>query len=335
MKTRLVKIEDIKAAERRLRGAVVRTPFEELPDISEMIGARIYCKREDLQATGSFKERGALSVLSLLSPEARNRGVVAASAGNHAQGVAFHGALLHTAVHVVVPMGAPEVKIRSCERLGAIVIRHGMNFDESDAFARDYAARNGLTFLHPFDDPNVIAGQGTIGLEILEQAPKLDSVLVPVGGGGLIAGVATALKRMRPDIRLIGVEPERAHSMYVSRRVGFPTSVFVGNTLADGLAVSRVGRNAFASANQYVDAVVVVSEEAIAEAIATFDWLAGLKVEGAGAVGLAALIQRKIGPVGGRNIGLLLTGRNIDEAVRSGLIRSYRKRIKDQKYRKY
>ncbi len=329
MKTRPVKLEDIKAAHKRLLGNVVITPLEEFPEISAMFGARIYCKREDLQVTGSFKERGARNVLSLLSPQARNRGVVAASAGNHAQGVAFHGALLHTRVHVVMPFGAPEVKIRSCERLGAHVIQHGMNFEESGAFARDYAERNGLTFLHPFDDPDVIAGQGTVGLEILEQTLKLDVVLVPVGGGGLIAGVSTALKRIRPDIQVIGIEPERAQSLHVSRQVGFPTSVDVGHTLADGLAVSRVGRNAFASAIQHVDEMIVVSEDAIAQAIAVFYHVAGLKVEGAGAVGLAAMLEGKTGRVEGKNVGVLLTGRNIDETVHSRVTRSFRIKKED------
>jgi threonine dehydratase len=320
MKTRPVKLEDIEAANRRLQGAIVRSPLEEFPELSAMIGARIYCKREDLQVTGSFKERGARNALSRLSHETRNRGVVAASAGNHGQGVAFHGALLGAPVDVVVPFGAPEVKISSCARFGANVIQHGTNFDESGEFARNYAKARGITFLHPFDDPYVIAGQGTVGLEILGHAPKLDVILVPIGGGGLIAGVSTVLKRLRPGIRVIGVEPEEAQSMLASRKAGVPTGVKVGRTLADGLAVSRIGKNAFASASRYVDDLVVVSEESIAQAIAAFYLLAGLKVEGAGAVGLAALLEGKIGTVEGKRIGLLLTGRNIDETVHSRVI---------------
>jgi threonine dehydratase len=322
MKTRPVRLEDITAARERLCGAIIRTPLEEFQEISAAIGARIYCKREDQQVTGSFKERGARNALSMLSSSARRRGVLAASAGNHAQGVARHGALLNTPVHVVVPIAAPQVKIRSCERQGAEVIRHGVNFDESEAFARDYAESKGFTFLHPFDDPNVIAGQGTVGLEILEQAPELDSILVPVGGGGLIAGVSTALKRIRPNLRVIGVEPEGAQSMLASRRAGIPTNVHVGTTLADGLAVSRVGKNAFASALRYVDEIVIVSEDSIARAIAIFHRLAGLKVEGAGAVGLAALLEGKAGQIEGKNIGLIVTGRNIDEAAHARIIKS-------------
>ena len=284
------------------------------------MGAEVWLKRDDLQRTGSFKERGARHALLCLDAAERARGVVAASAGNHALGLAFHSAQLGVRVTVVMPVGAPEVKIARCRGLGAQVVLHGATFDAAQAYATAFAAETGATLVHPFDDLRVIAGQGTMALEFLEQVPHFDTLVVPVGGGGLLAGVATVVKALRPGVRVVAVEPENAASFSAAWRHGAPNAVALTPTLADGLAVARVGVNTFALAAPLVDEVVTVSEGELAAAIALLAREGGVVAEGAGAAPLAALLAGKVSartavlPVGGRNIDARVHARLLAEA---------------------
>ena len=268
----------------------------------------LWLKRDDLQRTGSFKERGARHALLCLTPAQRVHGVVAASAGNHALGLAYHGAQLGVRVTVVVPATAPAVKINRCRGLGAEVVVHGENFEQAQAHAQHLSAGTGAALVHPFDDLNVIAGQGTMALEILEQTPHLDTLVIPVGGGGLLAGTITAVKALRPDVRVIAVEPAHAAGFVAAYLNGGPAPAALAPTLADGLAVSRIGVNTFALAAPFVDDVVTVTEAEIATAIAVLVRRAGIVAEGAGATALAAVLAGKISaraavvPICGRNI---------------------------------
>ena len=273
MKPTPITLEDIRAAKFRLRDAVAFTPCVESEALSARTGCRVFLKREDLQHTGSFKERGACNALQLLPAPIAARGVIAASAGNHAQGLAYHGKRLGIPVHVVMPHRAPSVKVDSCRRLGAGVILHGDSFDEAERYARSAAEARGLAFIHPFDRPDVIAGQGTVGLEIAAQLRDLDAVVIPAGGGGLLAGVATALRSLNPQVRIFGAEPAQAPSLSTAMRLGRPADVEARTTLADGLAVRRVGCNGFEAAMRLVDGVVTVSESALAESIASLSQL--------------------------------------------------------------
>src|SRR5512132_1346796 len=233
----MVTLADIEAARDRIAGGIYESPCVESIPLSELTGAHIYCKLDYLQRTGSFKERGARNALLLLTPEQRRRGVIAASAGNHAQGVAYHGGLLGIPTTVVMPKFAALIKVSNCRALGATVVLHGNDVTEARAEAERIAARDGLTFIHPFDNAHVIAGQGTMALEIVEQTPKVQAVVIPVGGGGLLAGMGTALKALRPDVTIVGVEPEHAACLAAALEVGHPVAVTVRSTLADGLAV--------------------------------------------------------------------------------------------------
>lgn len=270
---------------------------------------RIWLKRDDLQRTGSFKERGARNALLCLPEADWAKGVVAASAGNHALGLAFHGAQLGVPVTVVVPVTAPEVKIQRCRALGANVVVAGSSFDEAQVHAAALAVETGATAIHPFDDVRVMAGQGTLGLEILAQVADVDTVVVPVGGGGLLAGVATAVKAVRPKVRVVAVEPAHAAGFLAAQLCGGPTRTALAPTLADGLAVACVGRATFATAASLVDDVVTVSEAEIAHAIVSLAKEAGTIAEGAGATALAAVLA---GKVRGRAVVVPITGRNID-----------------------
>jgi threonine dehydratase len=300
-------VSDIAAARRRLASGVRRTPCQRVPAISAVAGFDVWLKREDLQRTGSFKERGARNALLCLSPAESARGVVAASAGNHALGLAYHGAQLGIRVTVVVPRTAPAVKVTRCRSLGAEVVTHGLTFEEAQVHAVMLAAATGASLIHPFDDPRVIAGQGTMAFELLEQAPAVDTLVVPVGGGGLLAGLATVVKAMRPDVRIVAVEPVEAAGFVAAWLHGSPVAVPVGATLADGLAVARMGGTTFAAAVTRVDDLVTVDEDEIAGAIALLA-RHGIVAEGAGAVGVAAVLAGKISgrcavlPIGGRNI---------------------------------
>ena len=317
MKTPRLNLADVQQAQLRLRGGVRLTPCKPARMIGQMIGAEVWLKREDLQRTGSFKERGARNALLSLSPEERAQGVIAASAGNHALGLAFHGGALGIKVTVVMPVNAPSVKITRCRGLGANVVLYGSRFEDAQEYALQFAAATGATHLHPFDDVRVIAGQGTIGLELLEQVRNLDTFVVPVGGGGLLAGVATAVKALRPNVRVIAVEPENAAGFLAACLNGSPRSALLAPTLADGLAVSRVGANSFAVAAPLVDDVVTVSEAEIARAIRVLARDEGIVAEGAGAVGVAALLAGKIS---GRSLALPIGGRNIDARLHERIV---------------
>lgn len=315
-----VTLADIRAARRRIAGGVVETPCPESIPLSEITGARIWCKLDNLQRTGSFKERGARNALRLLSPAQRRRGVIAASAGNHALGLAYHGRLLGIPVTVVMPDYAPLIKVSTCRRLGARVLVHGQDFAEARAQADALAAAGGLAYIHGFDDPAIIAGQGTMGLEILAQVPDVDAIVCPVGGGGLIAGVALAVKSQRPRVQVIGVESTETGNLTAAMRAGRPVPRPRRATLADGLATLTVGANSFALARRRVDRVVRVSEDDIALAILRMIELEKSVVEGAAAVPLAAMMAGLLPELRGKRVVLVVCGGNIDPAILSRVI---------------
>ena len=310
-----VTYEDVLAARDRIAGGVVLTPCGESPALSELTGCRVFPKAEYLQRTGSFKERGARNALLLL-PEVQKRiGVVAASAGNHALALAFHGRDLGVPVTVVMPIVAPIIKQSRCRALGATVLLHGENIGEAKALADRLVADRGLAYVHGFDGADVIAGAGTLGLEILDQVPDADAIVVPVGGGGLVAGLGLATKRLRPECEIVAVETLRSASFSAALAAGRPTEAKVGATLADGLAVPTVGGRAFEIARRVVDRVVRVDEEAVALAILRLVELEKGVVEGAGATPLAALLGDELFYLRGKRVVLCLCGGNIDPTV--------------------
>jgi threonine dehydratase len=307
-----VTLDDIRAARERIASGIEHTPCPRSVPLSELTGATVSCKLELLQRTGSFKERGARNALMLLAPEQRARGVVAASAGNHALGLAWHGRLLGIPVTVVMPRFAPLVKVATCRRLGANVILDGETFDDARRRAIEIAAAEGLERIHGFDDPRVIAGQGTVALEILDEVPDVEVVVVPTGGAGLLAGVGVALEALRPDVKIVAVEAAAAPSFSASLAAGRPVAVPIRPTLADGLAVGRVGDVSFPLAAAAVDRVATVGEDTLALAVVRLLELEKTVVEGAGAAALAALLG-DLGPeLAGRRVVLLLCGGNID-----------------------
>lgn len=310
-----VTLADIRAAAARIASGVVRTPCPESIPLSDLTGARVWCKLDLMQRTGSFKERGARNALELLDPAARARGVVAASAGNHALGLAWHGHLLGIPVTVVMPRFAPLVKVATCRRLGARVVLEGDSFEEARARAVELAASDGLERIHGFDDPRVIAGQGTMALEILEEVPDAEAIVVPVGGAGLLAGVAIAAKALQPGIRIVAVEPSAGGGLSASLAAGRPVQVPVRPTLADGLAVGKVGDLAFALAAPLVDRVVAVDEDLLALSVLRLSELEKTVVEGAGAAALAALLGGDLAELRGKRVVLLVCGGNIDMAT--------------------
>lgn len=307
-----VTLKDISAAARRIDGHVLRSPCPESISLAEITGARVWCKLDNLQRTGSFKERGARNALACLSPARRRIGVIAASAGNHALGLSYHGKLLGIPVTVVMPNHAPLIKVSTCERMGARVVLGGQDFSEVRALADTLAAEHGLTYINGFDDDAIIAGQGTMALEILEQVPDVDAIVAPVGGGGLIAGLAVAVKALRPRVKVIGVESRETASFTAALRAGRPVPIERRPTLADGLAVLEVGANAFALARRRVDRVVTVTEDWIALAILRLVELEKTVIEGAAAAPLAALIAGKLPELRGKRVVLATCGGNID-----------------------
>ncbi|RLS30094.1 MAG: threonine ammonia-lyase [Planctomycetota bacterium] len=307
-----VTLDDIRAAHVRIAAGIARTPCPPSIPLSELTGCRVSCKLDLLQRTGSFKERGARNALELLDPAARTRGVVAASAGNHALGLAWHGRLLGIPVTVVMPRFAPLVKVATCRRLGAKVILEGESFEDARALAVTIAEQDGLTRVHGFDDPRVIAGQGTMALEVLEDVPDADAIIVPTGGAGLLAGVAIAAKAIRPGIRIVAVEPAAAASLSASLAAGRPVQVPLRPTLADGLAVGKVGEVSFPLAAPLVDRVVTVDEDSLALAVLRLSELEKTVVEGAAAATLAALLGDELAELRGKKVVLLLCGGNID-----------------------
>ena len=314
-----VRFEDVEEARRVVKPWVIETPCVVSRLLSERLGARIFLKMEHLQMTGSYKERGACFRMSRLSPDEGRRGVIAFSAGNHAQGVAYHAQRLGIQATIVMPVYTPLVKVSATRRWGARVVLHGQSTDEARQEAQRIAAEEGLTSIHPFDDPAVVAGQGTVGLELLEQNPYLDAVVVPVGGGGLIAGMALALKETNPRIRVYGVEAAAMPAMQQSLARGVPVEVPSRRTIAEGIAVARVGDVPFALAQRYVDDVVTVDDEEIASAILTLLEVEKTMVEGAGAVGLAALINKRL-DLAGKRVAVVLTGGNIDVTMLARII---------------
>jgi len=288
--------------------------------LSEITGARVFCKLDNLQRTGSFKERGARNALLRLSAAQKNRGVVAASAGNHALGLAYHGRLLAIPVTVVMPDYAPLIKVSTCRRLGAHVLVSGRDFAEARTQADALVASEGLTYIHGFDDPDIIAGQGTMALEILEQVKDADAIVAPVGGAGLIAGIAVAAKALRPRIKVIGVESVATASFTAALKARRPVAIPRRATLADGLAVLKVGSNAFALAQPRVDRIVRVTEDWIALAILRMVELEKSVVEGAAVAPLAALMAGLLPELRGRKVVLTVCGGNIDPAILSRVI---------------
>jgi threonine dehydratase len=317
---KIVPLAEITKARARLNGVIVHTPCVESPALSELTGAHIFCKQEFLQRTGSFKERGARNALAQLTPEQARLGVIAASAGNHALGLSWHGRLLGIPVTVVMPRFAPLVKVARCRQFGATVVLHGDTYDEARSEAVRLAEERQLTYLHPFDDPQVIAGQGTVALEILEQVPDAGAIIVPVGGGGLLAGVATAFQALKPDLQIIGVEPANAACFAAGWAAGAPVRIPARATLADGLAVAVAGLNTLAIMKSLTHRLVTVGEEALALAMLRLAELEKCIIEGAGAAGLAALLSGSLPELAGRKVVLLLTGGNIDPLAHSRVI---------------
>ena len=307
-----VRFQDIETAAKRIAGGIIESPCPASIPLSEATGMTVFCKLEYLQRTGSFKERGARNALLLLSPEQQKRGVIAASAGNHALGLAYHAQLLGIPVTVVMPTFAPLTKVVNCRRLGAVVRLEGANIDEAKLLADRIAEEQGLLYINGYDDPAIIAGQGTIGLEIAAQVPDLDAVIVPIGGAGLVAGMALALKTLKPNIKIIGVEPARAASFTAALSAGHPVEVEVKPTLADGLSVPKVGENAFQIARDLVERTVLVEEHDLALAVLRLMELEKAVVEGAGAAPLAACLAGLAPELKGKKVVLPLSGGNID-----------------------
>ena len=315
----MVTLADIEAARQRIGAQVRLSPCARSEHFSHLTESICFFKFENLQMTGSFKERGACNKLLLLTNEERAQGVIAASAGNHAQGVAYHAGRLGIAATIVMPEPTPLIKVQSTRGYGARVILHGANFDEAYAEARRIEQAEKLTFVHPFDDPAVIAGQGTVGLELLEQNPYLEVVVVPIGGGGLIAGIATAVKSVNPRIRIVGVEPAVLPSMKAAVEAKGRVVLEPASTIADGLAVKQAGEVTFPIVQKYVDEIVTVSEEEIANAILLLLEREKTVVEGAGAASLAAVINKKV-QAPGRKVAMILGGGNIDVNLISRII---------------
>jgi threonine dehydratase len=314
-----IELADIVAARERLTGSVYYTPCPHSQMLSAMTGQQIYLKLENLQMTGSFKERGALNRIATLTPEQAKRGVIAASAGNHAQGVAYHATRRGIRAVIVMPLTTPLVKVTATRDFGADVVLHGGNYDEAFAEATRLRDQDNLTFIHPFDDPEVMAGQGTIGLELLEQVPELEAVVVPIGGGGLIGGVACAIKQSRPEVRIVGVQTSRLPSMAAAVQAGEPVTLEPATTIADGIAVRRAGSLTLPIVARYVDEIVQVDEDEIASAILMLLEREKTLAEGAGAAALAALLQSRTS-LTGAHTAVLVCGGNIDVTLLSRII---------------
>lgn len=323
-----VTLERIEKARERLRELVRLSPATRSPELSARAGCNVWLKLENLQATGSFKERGAAIKLLSLSAEDRARGVVCASAGNHAQGVAYHATRLGIPATVVMPERTPLIKVQNTRNYGARVALHGTSFDEAYEEARRLENAEGLVFVHPFDDDDVIAGQGTVGLEILEQVPEVDTIVVAIGGGGLAAGVSIAVKARRPEVRIVGVEMAQLDSMRQALAAGSPVLLPPAETLSEGIAVRRVGTRTFEAVRSRIDEMVAVDDEETAEAILLLLEREKTVAEGAGAATVAALMQRRIGTLG-RTVAVIVSGGNIDvnlisRIIERGLVKSGR-----------
>jgi threonine dehydratase len=312
-----VTLRDIETAAGVLAGFVKRTSFECSRTLSDITGANVWLKFENLQFTATFKERGALNRLSALSADERRRGVIAASAGNHAQGVAYHAACLSIPATIFMPIGTPTVKIENTRRHGAHVIEGGAILEEAAALATDYGRNERLTFIHPYDDPLIVAGQGTIALEMLASVPELDVLIVPIGGGGLISGIAVAAKTLKPGIEIIGVQAALYPSMYnLIKQQRLPMR---GDTLAEGIAVKVPGRITSEIVRALVDDIVLVTEKQIEQALSLLITIEKSVTEGAGAAGLAAVLANEE-RFKDRAVGLVLSGGNIDTRLLSSVL---------------
>ena len=313
----LLTLDHVRAAHDRIRDSIVATPTLHSQTLSKLTGANIYLKFENLQFTAAYKERGALNAILLLSEEQRNKGVIAASAGNHAQGLSYHGTRLGIPVTIVMPVPTPTVKVMLTESVGGKVLLFGETFDDAYKHARQLEVEQGLTFVHPFDDPNVAAGQGTVALEMLESIPFLDMLVVPIGGGGLLSGMGTAARALKPDIGLIGVQAELYPSMYsLLNNLQMPCE---GDTLAEGIAVKVPGALTSQVIRELVDEIVLVNEAQLETAVSLLLQIEKTVVEGAGAAGLAAVMAHPE-KFAGKNVGVVLCGGNIDTRLLANVL---------------
>jgi len=326
----LIELKKIQEAQQRIKDVAVNTPFSYAPYLSETAGCNVYLKKENLQITGAFKLRGAYNKIATLTQDQRECGVVAASAGNHAQGVAYSAAAFEIKAVIIMPESTPLTKIDGVKHYGAEVILAGTNYDEAYAYALEYGAKHGLTFVHPFEDEEVMAGQGTVALEILDKCETLDAVLIPVGGGGLIGGMASAIKALSPTTEVIGVSAKGAPAFKNSYDLKEPVDSTSVRTIADGIAVRDTSPITLKHALECVDKIIGVDDEEIASAILYLLEKQKLVVEGAGAVGVAALLHHKLEHLNDKNVAVVLSGGNMDVTLLSviiekGLLKSHRK----------
>ncbi len=312
-----VTLADVQAAAKLIAGAVLDTDFDESRTLGDILDCRVWLKFENLQFTAAFKERGALNRLSSLTAAEKKRGVIAMSAGNHAQGVAYHAKRLGIPATIVMPVGTPMVKVENTRRHGATVIVHGATLEDAATFARARGTQQQMTFIHPYDDAGVIAGQGTIALEMLRAVPELDTLVIPIGGGGLISGMAVAAKALKPDIRIVGVQAELYPSMYNTiKGAALPMR---GDSLAEGIAVKAPGKITTEIVRALVDDIVLVSEDQLERAVSLLIAIEKTVVEGAGAAGLAAMLAQPA-QFKGRTVGLVLCGGNIDTRLLASVL---------------
>ncbi len=324
----MVDLSSIESALGRIRKSIHVSPCTRSETFSELTGNSIYLKLENRQRTGAYKERGALNKLLSLSDEERSQGVIAASAGNHAQAVAYHASNLGIRARIVMPLATPLIKVSATRGYGGEVVLHGSNYDEAYDEAMRLSALDHLTFVHAFNDDTVIAGQGTLGLELLEQQPDLEAIIVPIGGGGLIGGIACALKETNPRIQVIGVQPARLPSVKLAVSEGKPVTLPAAVTIADGIAVRRVGERTLPLIQKYVDEIVTVEEEEIANAVLLLLEREKMLAEGAGAAALAALVNRRIPLLrdsttrgkAGKKVIVVVSGGNIDVTLLARII---------------
>jgi threonine dehydratase len=314
-----ISLATVQQARERIREFIYNSPCRHSVELSQMTGQETFLKLDNVQRTGAFKERGALNKILTLGDEEKRRGVVTASAGNHAQAVAYHACARGIRAQIVMPLMTPLVKVAATKGFGAEVVLHGANYDEAYSYALECCVAQGMTFLHPFDDAEVINGQGSIGLELLEQVPDLEAVVVPIGGGGLISGVACAIKESNPKVRVVGVQTERLPSMLRATEAGRPVTIPASATVADGIAVRRAGDVTLPLVQRYVDEIATVDEEEIANAILVLLEKEKTLAEGAGAVAIASLLQRKTS-LEGQKTAALVCGGNIDVSLLAKII---------------
>lgn len=326
----MLNLQEINEAKQRIKEIVLDTPFSYAPQMSEVSGIEVYLKKENLQITGAFKIRGAYNKIASLNKEQMNSGVIAASAGNHAQGVALSASKFDIRAVIVMPESTPLTKVNGVKHLGGEVILHGSNYDEAYAYAIEYANKNSMTFIHPFEDEKVIAGQGTVALDILDEMDDLDAIVIPVGGGGLISGMASAIKQKNPNIKVIGVGASGAPALKNSFHSGVAQDSLSVRTIADGIAVRDTSKITLAHMLDCVDEFISVDDEEIASAILFLLEKQKLVVEGAGSVGVAAVLHNKLSYLKNKKVAIVLSGGNLDVTllnviIEKGLLKSYRK----------